>query len=413
MYGLKARGELTEEAPLLRSDDPYCDTKVEAEQLCRQAATQGLPVTVLRLPAVYGPGSRLRTHLLGDLLLARRFPLLGGGEAPFACTYIDDAVTAVLLALQRPEAAGQVYNVIGQQTALATFVRGCADALRAPDPIRLPAWPVRLAAAAVAAGSRALGQTPPLTRSSIDMLLIRCTYNGQRFRQLGWRPEIPLAEGLRRAAAWYQACRAGDGAKEASPFMTARFSVILRGFVLSQAVFWAAWWIGYLWLPEGLLRGGSVASRLPLEHLPMAQRIVAVIAWNALWALLFAAGANFVRVGEWPLGLTAVLTIWAFYGLVLGTNSFAEPLPVRPAPSLLLVLQRAGFLEALSYLLFAAATPGIARWRQASWLSGKVERIAPSPLSRSDWLLLGAAFLLLVLAAVREGVQWCGATGGC
>lgn len=204
VYGLKAVGELTEAAPLLPSDDPYCDTKVEAEQLCREATAQGLPITVLRLPAVYGPGSRLWTEQLGEQLLARRFPLLDGGAASFACTYIDDAVAAVRLALERPAAAGQVYNVIGQQATLAAFAGGYAEALQAPPPVRLPSWPVRAAAALVAAGYGALGRTPPISPRTLDMLLIRCTYNGERFRQLGWRPRVSLEEGLRRAAAWYR-----------------------------------------------------------------------------------------------------------------------------------------------------------------------------------------------------------------
>lgn len=207
VYGLKAQGEMTEASPLRLSDDPYCDTKVEAEHLCLDAAARGLPVTVLRLPSVYGPESRLWTYTLGRQLLARRFPLLDGGRAAFACTYIDDAAEAVLLALQEPAATAPAYNVIGQQTTLAEFVTGYAAALGAPPPMRIPAWPVRMAAAATAAGCRLLGLTLPLSPRTVEMLLVRCTYSGERFRQLGWRPGVSLGEGLQRAAEWFHSGR--------------------------------------------------------------------------------------------------------------------------------------------------------------------------------------------------------------
>ncbi|MBP2019300.1 hypothetical protein J2Z79_002727 [Symbiobacterium terraclitae] len=185
----------------------------------------------------------------------------------------------------------------------------------------------------------------------------------------------------------------------------------LRAVVYSQALFWGAWWAGYLWLPEGALRGSSGASVLPIDHLPPVPRTLAVIAWNLLWMLLFAAAANLVQVRRWPLGLTAVLAMWVIYGLLLGTNSFAVPLPERPSPSVALVLQRSGFMELAAYLITAIATAPIARLRQAGWLSGRTERIIPEPLSAGHRLLLALAVLLVVAGAVREVIQWCGAAG--
>lgn len=187
----------------------------------------------------------------------------------------------------------------------------------------------------------------------------------------------------------------------------------VRALAWSQVLFWTAWWAGYLWLPEGVLRGGSIASHLPLDHLEPGVRVLGVIAWNLLWMLLFPAGANLVQVRQWPLGLTAVLSLWALYGLLLGTNSFAVPLPTRPLPSLLLLLERAGFLELTAYLIMALATAPSARWRQNGWFAGGLDRLTPSALTRSDWLALAGATLLLIAAAGREVLQWCSATAGC
>jgi len=187
----------------------------------------------------------------------------------------------------------------------------------------------------------------------------------------------------------------------------------LQAVAWSQALFWGAWWAGYLWLPEGILRGQSAAAALPIDHLPAVPRALAIIGWNLAWMLLFAVAANLLQVRRWPLGFTAVAAMWALYGLLLGTNSFAVPMPARLRPSPSVLLDRSGFTELSAYLLAAIATASIGRWRQGGWLSGAVERLPPSPLRLRHWLLLALAVLLLAAGAVREVMAWCSDTGGC
>ncbi len=180
-----------------------------------------------------------------------------------------------------------------------------------------------------------------------------------------------------------------------------------------QVLFWSAWWLGYRWLPEGALQGKAMAANLPLEALPLLPRMAAIFLWNALWAAAFAGAANLLRIRRLPLGFVPVLALWTLYGLFLGTNSFSTPLPVRPAPSPELALQRAGVFELTAYTLMAGATVNLARWRQEGWLTGRVRRLTPLPLQRQNWVLLALAAVLLAGAAIRETLAWCGQTGGC
>jgi hypothetical protein len=182
-------------------------------------------------------------------------------------------------------------------------------------------------------------------------------------------------------------------------------------FALAVGLLWLAWWVGYHWLPEGLLAGKNLAGNLPLEHLSRWPRAAAIFGWNLLWAGVFAGAANLLRVRRWPLGFTAVLGLWLLYGLTLGTNSFAEPLAVRPAPSLTLLLQRSGIFEMSAYLLIAVATARQARWEQARWWGGPLERLSPPPLVWGERALIVMGLLLLVGAAVRETLMWCQQAG--
>ncbi|MBE3590649.1 MAG: hypothetical protein IMW98_07495 [Firmicutes bacterium] len=187
----------------------------------------------------------------------------------------------------------------------------------------------------------------------------------------------------------------------------------LQLFASAQGLFWLAWWAGYAWLPEGVLRGRMLPAALPLERLDTAGRVVAVLGWNVLAAAVFVAGANRLRVRRLPLGFVPPLVYWGLYGQLLGTNSFVPPLPERPAPSLATILARSGFMELTAYVLVAAATAGWSRWCQESWLGGPVRRLDPRPLRAPEYTMLAVAGVLLAAAALREVSQWCGASGGC
>lgn len=186
----------------------------------------------------------------------------------------------------------------------------------------------------------------------------------------------------------------------------------LRLYAVAQALFWFAWWMGYTFLPEGVLRGHTVAGMLPLERLGGVVRVAAAISgWNALAATVFVAGANLLRVRQLPLGFVSTLVWWVLYGLMLGTNSFGTPLAERSEPSLGILLSRAGIFELTAYVLVAAATAASARWSQEHWLSGPVRPLKPRPLELSERFLLVLAAALIVGGALREASQLCTRTG--
>jgi nucleoside-diphosphate-sugar epimerase len=72
-----------------------------------------LPTTVLRLPAVYGPGTYRRQDWIRPMIDNRPAIILGSGEAGFRFShgYAADVGRAIALAATRDEAAGRVYNV--------------------------------------------------------------------------------------------------------------------------------------------------------------------------------------------------------------------------------------------------------------------------------------------------------------
>jgi len=148
----------------------------------------GLRAAVLRLTNTYGPCMRIkdsRQTFVGvwiRLLLEGKPFEVWGGEQLRDFTYVDDCVTALLLAAADSRADGKVYNLGGDKVV---NLRELADML----------------VEAHGRGSYVLREFPA-ERKKID---IGDYYSDDaRIREeLHWQPTVPLAEGLRRTLAYF------------------------------------------------------------------------------------------------------------------------------------------------------------------------------------------------------------------
>jgi nucleoside-diphosphate-sugar epimerase len=153
-----------------------------------------LPATVLRLPAVYGPGDphhRLRPFIkrIND---RRPAILLEEAQARWRWThgYVEDVAQAVALAVADERAAGRVYNLgEAKVPTMAERVREIARVAGWNGTI-VPLSPERLPSHL---------RTP--YRPQQDLVV-----NTQRVRsELGFSEPVPYDEGLRRTIAWERA----------------------------------------------------------------------------------------------------------------------------------------------------------------------------------------------------------------
>lgn len=148
----------------------------------------GLRSSVLRLTNTYGPCMRIkdaRQTFVGiwiRLILEGKPFEVWGGEQLRDFTYVDDCVDALLLAAQNPKADGSAYNLGGDSVV---SLRELAETL----------------IAAHGDGTYVLREFPA-ERKKID---IGDYYSDDtRIRkELGWKPNVPLAEGLQRTLAYF------------------------------------------------------------------------------------------------------------------------------------------------------------------------------------------------------------------
>lgn len=182
----------------------YGRSKLEAERLLRSRAGR-MAAVVLRPAAVYGPRD---TDLLPLFQMARRgwlvLPAGGGSLQP---VYAADAARAALAAVRGGAGFGPHPVAEGARYSWAAVAAELGSALGRPvRAVRLPAAAFLWAGTASEAVAGLCGAAPVLDRRRAEDLAVRswtCDPSAAE-GALGWRAEVPLAEGLRRTAAWYR-----------------------------------------------------------------------------------------------------------------------------------------------------------------------------------------------------------------
>ena len=189
---------LDEDAPLRERLYPYKrEGSEEYEKILVERAVMGapdVPGTILRLPAVYGPGDYQHRPFPYLKRMSDRRPavLLGEGRARWRFThgYVENVAAAIALAATDERAAGRIYNV------------GEADP---------PPWAEWVRQIGRAAGWD--GKVVTLPSSALPLHLAR-EYEGYNFdqhwvvdtgrirRELGYEESVPRNEALRRTVVW-------------------------------------------------------------------------------------------------------------------------------------------------------------------------------------------------------------------
>ncbi|MDP8237129.1 MAG: NAD-dependent epimerase/dehydratase family protein [Candidatus Erginobacter occultus] len=189
-----------------RPHDVYQRTKLEGELLARAAAREGMPVTVFRPAAIYGPGDTRFLKLFKSVNTGR-FRMFGSGQILYHMTYVTDLVAGIILCGEHPAAEGETYILAGPRyTTIAELVAVVAQALGRPVPRgRLPLRPLQLAARACELICRPLGIEPPLHRRRLDFFTVNRAFSIEKARrELGYRPQVDILQGCRLTARWYR-----------------------------------------------------------------------------------------------------------------------------------------------------------------------------------------------------------------
>lgn len=205
--GLRGKGTappdavpLSEDAPLRQTRYPYRGSDVPFEHahdyekiLVEDAllSAPDLPATILRLPAVYGPGDkqhRLRPYV-APMARGEATILLQQDQAAWRWTrgFVENVAAAIALAVTDGRSARRVYNV-GEEPALTERE-----------------WVERIAAAAGWRGEIVLvsgAEMPDHVKQPLDWRYDLWTDTSRIRRELGYVEPVDLDASLERTVAW-------------------------------------------------------------------------------------------------------------------------------------------------------------------------------------------------------------------
>jgi nucleoside-diphosphate-sugar epimerase len=167
------------------------------------AGAGGMPWTVLRPPAIYGPGDRETLPLVRCMRLGLA-PVLGGLQARFSLLYVEDLTDAVRHLLNIPHWRPGPFEIHDGQPGgycwdelVATVGRIVG---RRVHPVRIPAALLRVAGAVNLAVAARCGARPMLTPGKVrELTHPDWVCDDAPLRAMtGWRPSTLLEPGMRR-----------------------------------------------------------------------------------------------------------------------------------------------------------------------------------------------------------------------
>lgn len=180
----------------------YAASKRRGEEALR-AAGEGMGWSVLRPPAVYGPGDREMRPLF-EAMRRGVAPILGRRDARFSMLFVADLAAAVRQLIDQPHWEPGPFELhdgraggYAWRDVITTFARVTRRPVR---PVPVPAILLKTVAAANQAFARRLGYAPMLTPGKVrELTHPDWVCADAPFRKAtGWVPRVGLEEGLRR-----------------------------------------------------------------------------------------------------------------------------------------------------------------------------------------------------------------------
>ncbi len=185
VYGaLGETGHFTEDSPLA-PNSPYAASKAASDLLVRAyVQTYGLPAVITRSSNNYGPyqfPEKVMPLFITNALEGRELPVYGDGQHVRDWLFVEDNCEGLRRVLHAGR-VGEIYNIGGGQE--------CTNLALA-----------RLIVQAVGASERLI--TFVTDRPAHDRrYALRCD---KMAAELGWRPQVTLAQGVAQTVAWYRA----------------------------------------------------------------------------------------------------------------------------------------------------------------------------------------------------------------
>jgi nucleoside-diphosphate-sugar epimerase len=182
--------------------DPYSRSKIAADEIVIDCMEyKNLPASILRLGNIWGPGDRNVLPFVVNGLRGKWLRIEGDGDNILSLTFIDNAVKAILLALENPCSTGKIYNVTdGTRVTSKKFIEDVIGVLGIKYKLRNIPYPLLYSMAYFLERYYLFTRRqtkPPLTRFAARILKYQASFDISRaINELQYRPRVSYKEAL-------------------------------------------------------------------------------------------------------------------------------------------------------------------------------------------------------------------------
>jgi len=202
VYGIPKKHPIYEDDPLI-GVGPYGESKIIAENICKEYRKKGLIVPIVRPKTFIGTGRMGVFGILYDWVKdGKRIPLIGNGKNRYQLLEVEDLVDAIYLMLTLPaDVVNDTFNIGAKEfgTVYEDVKALCDYAGTGAKPLPTPSWLVKPILEIL--WTLRLSPLYKWVYGTADKDSFVSTEKAEK--KLGWKPKYNNAQALIRSYKWF------------------------------------------------------------------------------------------------------------------------------------------------------------------------------------------------------------------
>jgi len=203
-----ANGEPRKESDPMTPISRYGESKKLMEEMIHSTAGNGLSVTILRPPAVYGP----REDQIFTFFKFMNFgicPMVGDGNSPkISMVYVQDVIQGIKKAAIADRNNGiSTYFISGPDIYNWNTIRNVTSTVlnKKNIPVRINPLVIKKLSSVVETSASIFGKYPVFNKEKANEMIHEWTCSNSRAKaEIGYTPQYTLEEGISRTIRWYK-----------------------------------------------------------------------------------------------------------------------------------------------------------------------------------------------------------------
>ncbi len=196
-----------EDAPYVKTGNPYFDTKIDSERIVMNYyRDKNLPVTIIRPGFIIGERDRNNLPHIMPYLLRNQMSYIGHGNNDISLTSVRNLVDAIILSAENENSSGQIYNITdGSGITSKQYIKELCDIMDMPEPkVHIPLQIAYKVAGAVEDFSKFFERDTSINEYTIALIGNSHNFDiSKAVKELGYNPNDNYEEELKKAVDWY------------------------------------------------------------------------------------------------------------------------------------------------------------------------------------------------------------------